>query len=208
MREIEGLVEQMTRGGAPALPGGEPVPQHRDLRERDARRLHAQAHRRQEAGRGGAPPGGRCETEVDVTARSTWRLLLTLLLAASLSPALAGGHPQGARHAPAHRGGARLVRLRQGGPGQDPAEGVQPPQRGQRRPRDRERVHDLRLHGGAAHGQGGQAGAARAPCASPWRPATYSGRVRAHRAHPLQRPRDDAARGQGVEATVVPPRTK
>ncbi len=50
MREIEGLVEQMTRGGAAALPGGEPVPELRHLRERDARRLHAEAHRRQEAG--------------------------------------------------------------------------------------------------------------------------------------------------------------
>ena len=43
MREIQHLIDQMTDERAPRLPAREPVPQHGDLRERAARRLHAQA---------------------------------------------------------------------------------------------------------------------------------------------------------------------
>ncbi len=44
MREIRGLVDQMDEEDAEAVPCGEPVPELRDLRERDARRLHAPPH--------------------------------------------------------------------------------------------------------------------------------------------------------------------
>ena len=59
MREIRGLVEQMTEEERTGLSRREPLPELGDLRERDARRIRAEAHVAQEGADVDAPPGGR-----------------------------------------------------------------------------------------------------------------------------------------------------
>ena len=43
MREITHLIDQMDDDGATRLPAGEPVPQYREVRERQARSVHEEA---------------------------------------------------------------------------------------------------------------------------------------------------------------------
>src|SRR5262249_57719118 len=70
------------RGGPQALPGREPVPELGHVRERDARRLHAEADRRQEEG-----PGARRGEVLMRPVRLAAVVMTALALGASAVPA-------------------------------------------------------------------------------------------------------------------------
>ena len=50
VREITHLIEQMDESDRQGLPAGEPVPQYREVRERQARSVYEEAHEVEKAG--------------------------------------------------------------------------------------------------------------------------------------------------------------
>ena len=163
MREIEGLVEQMS-----------PEDRRRYLVESlflnyntyESEMLDAYcaaAHREEE----GPRPGGG--------GRAVRRRFAALAVAALL--AAAAGRRREARGRPAHPGRAGELRLRQGPAGKDPAQGVHDPQLRGRRAGHRGRLDHLRLHRRPLRAEPRRAGRPDRRCGSRSRPARYSGKV-------------------------------